>query len=69
MIRAKNYNCRERGECYLTYRRRLAREKEQYEQSRANRQTDEEWYAEYDAAKKEGMAIFHRIREILHAET
>jgi hypothetical protein len=41
------YNCREQGECYLTYRRRLAKEKTDYEQSRPIRQTNADWLAEY----------------------
>ena len=52
MIKAKDYNCREQGECYLTYRRRLARENEEYLNNRVNTQTTEEWYAEYDRTSK-----------------
>lgn len=48
MIPAEDYNCREQGECYLTYRRRLAREKEQYENDRAIKQTNEQWIEEYN---------------------
>ena len=66
VISHKEYNCRERGECYLTYRKRIARENEQYLQDRPNRQTIDEWYAEYDAAKKEGMGLFLRIRSRVH---
>ena len=47
MIDANKYNCREQGECYLTYRRRLAREKEQYENDRSIKQSNKEWIEEY----------------------
>lgn len=50
MIDIHTYNCREQGECYLTYRRRLAKEKQDYEQSRPVRQTNEQWLAEYSSA-------------------
>ena len=66
MITAVDYNCREQGECYLTYRKRIAREQEKYLNDRPNRQSIEEWYAEYDAAKAEGMGLFLRIRARVH---
>lgn len=52
MIDIHTYNCKERGECYLTYRRRLAKEKLDHERDRAINQTHEEWVAEYVAASK-----------------
>ena len=63
MIPTVDYNCKKRGECYLTYRRRIAKEKERYLIERANRQTNEEWLAEYNAAKEEGMGLFLRARK------
>lgn len=52
MIDIHTYNCKEQGECYLTYRRRMAQEKLDYERDREIKQTDREWLAEYLAASK-----------------
>ena len=62
MIPAKDYKCKERGECYLTYRRRLAREKDQYERELPIRQTNEEWIRGYTEHQKKGMGIFLEVR-------
>ena len=62
MINPKDYNCRERGECYLTYRRRIQREHEQYLQDRVNNQTNEEWIRGYTEHQKKGMGIFLEVR-------
>jgi len=66
VISHKEYDCREQGECYLTYRRRIAREQEKFLNDRPNKQTIEEWLAEYDAAKAKGMGIFLEIRARVH---
>jgi hypothetical protein len=56
MIDVHTYNCREQGECYLTYRRRMAREKEKFINDRAIKQTNAAWIAEYNAAGGVGSA-------------
>jgi len=47
MIHYRDYNCKDQGECYLSYRKRMKREKEEYEAKRPIRQTNEEWIDEY----------------------
>lgn len=52
MIDIHTYNCKEQGECYLTYRRRLARENEQAKRDRVLHQSNEEWVKEYNKTVK-----------------
>jgi len=48
MISALDWNCKQRSECYLAYIKRMAREKEQFENDRAIKQSNKEWLKEYD---------------------
>ena len=47
MINHEDYDCKEQGECYLTYRKRMKREHEQHLLDRRVDQTDDEWRKEY----------------------
>lgn len=63
MISHREWNCKKCGECYLSYLKRIKLEHEQFLNDRPNRQTTEEWLAEYNAAKEEGMGLFLRARK------
>jgi len=58
MISHKDYNCNEMGECYLSYRKRMKREKEEYEANRPVKMSTEEWlkgYVEFSEIYASGL--------------
>ena len=46
MINHEDYDCKEQGECYLTYRKRMKREQQDFEHRRTIKQTNQEWINE-----------------------
>ena len=60
MLKPEDYNCKEQGECYLTYRKRMKREQREFEHRRSIKQTNQEWLNELKVYTEIYAAGLHR---------